>query len=350
MPEKNKPAITLVITKAGRAAIINGSQTGTQARVVVSLGVTATAFTPSENMTSLPDEVKRITTIGGNVQDRDTINLVVKDEGSDVYTVRGMGLYLDDGTLFAVYGQSEPIFQKSSLSMVHLRTDIKVIDASISAQDITFGDIILVTPQASQTEAGIARIATLDEVLAGELDGNAFVTPATLEKVLQLRGIPIGTILPVSIKRLPPGWIRGNGGLRNVADYPLYFNEVGYDYGGSGDRFGIPEIRGDALRFLDDGRGVDPNRILGSEQGDASRRIYGNALTLRYGTLLSGEVGGPFQIKDSGHGAEISNNSNLRAGHSLTFDSANQTPTAAENRMRNVAFYGIIYAYHPRSI
>lgn len=35
MPQQETPAITLVITKAGRAAIINGSQTGTQARVVV---------------------------------------------------------------------------------------------------------------------------------------------------------------------------------------------------------------------------------------------------------------------------------------------------------------------------
>lgn len=350
MPEENKPAITLVITKAGRSAIINGSQTGTQARVVVSLGVTATAFTPSENMTCLPDEVKRITTIGSNVQDRDTINLVVKDEGSDVYTVRGMGLYLDDGTLFAVYGQSEPIFQKSSLSMVHLRTDIKVIDASISAQDIAFGDIILVTPQASQTEAGIARIATLDEVLAGELDGNAFVTPATLEKVLQLRGIPIGTILPVSIKRLPPGWIRGNGGLRNVADYPLYFNEVGYDYGGSGDRFGIPEIRGDALRFLDDGRGVDTNRKLGSEQGDAQRGwnvylrdICGGSIGNARGSIMNLKRNALAFTKNTDH-PEL---------HWMDIDidpTIGGLPVAAENRMRNVAFYGIIYAYHPRSI
>lgn len=314
------------------------------------MGVTATAFTANENMTALPDVHKRITTIGGNVQDRDTINLVVTDEGSNAYTVRGMGLYLDDGTLFAVYGQDEPIFQKSSLSMVHLRTDIKVIDASISAQDITFSDIILVTPQASQTEPGIARIATLDEVLAGELDGNAFVTPATLEQVLRLRGIPIGTVLPVSVKRLPPGWIRGNGGLRNAADYPLYFNEVGYDYGGSGNQFGIPEVRGNALRFMDDGRGVDPNRVLGSEQGDAQRgwNIY-------FRDLCGGSSGNAWGsiLKQHRNQVAFTKNTSSTEFHWMDLEinpAFGGLPIAAEHRMRNVAFYGIIYAYHPRSI
>ena len=383
-------SIVLRFTKAGRKDLVNNEGNGTEKRKVVSMGVTATSFTFDEDMTTLPGEIKRITEIGGMAPDKSQISLSVSDLSADTYEMHGFGLYFEDGTLFAVYSQTDTIIEKSSSVPFIMQFDISITDAEIDASQITFGDMIFYNPaatesivgvariatgdeakagtekgnvfitpyllkkglqndvpHATQTQYGIGRIATIEEVLAGKLDGNVFITPAVFEKIIQLNTVPIGAMLPYTCYRLPPGYIRGNGGLRNKNDYPELFEYCQYTYGGSGDLFGIPEVRGDALRFLDDGRGIDAGRVLGSEQGDAIRNITGGA-----DTYIDYSRGSTWGVISTANWAKVvPQYDHVNYGsHTFNFDASRGVPTATEIRMRNVAFYGLIKAYTPRSI
>jgi len=50
--------------------------------------------------------------------------------------------------------------------------------------------------------------------------------------------------------------------------YPLLFSKIGYTFGGSGDLFRLPDLRGEFIRGWDGGRGVDVGRLVGSSQSD----------------------------------------------------------------------------------
>ena len=66
----------------------------------------------------------------------------------------------------------------------------------------------------------------------------------------------------------PSGWLKANGAAVSRAAYANLFAAIGTVYG-AGDgftTFTLPDLRGEFLRGLDDGRGVDPGRALGSQQ------------------------------------------------------------------------------------
>ncbi len=68
----------------------------------------------------------------------------------------------------------------------------------------------------------------------------------------------------------PEGYIKANGALLSRAAYAWLFGKIGETFGaGDGSTtFALPDLRGEFLRGLDDGRGVDAARVLGSAQAD----------------------------------------------------------------------------------
>lgn len=170
--------LVLTITEAGRAALVNAANTGTEAVLLASVGVSAASFTPSPAATSLPGEIKRISTIAGEAVADDTVHVTVRDESSAVYTVRSFGLYLSDGTLFAVYSQPEPIMEKSAQAMLLLALDVAFAD--IDADQITFGDTSFLNPPATTERQGVVELATLEETDAGN-DATRAVHPKGLK-------------------------------------------------------------------------------------------------------------------------------------------------------------------------
>ena len=40
----------------------------------------------------------------------------------------------------------------------------------------------------------------------------------------------------------------------------IYINVIGYQYGGSGQNFNVPDLRGEFIRGYDDNKGVDSGR------------------------------------------------------------------------------------------
>ncbi|MDR6128049.1 hypothetical protein QE452_002713 [Sphingomonas sp. SORGH_AS438] len=175
-------ALTILITNAGRAALINADKSGTRAVRVAAVGVSPTATVPAATATTLPGEIKRIATISGAQTAADTIHLTVQDESAAVYAVRSFGLYLDDGTLFAIYGQADVIVEKSAQALLLLAIDVTLQD--IAATSITFGNANFLLPAATTERQGLVELATADEGRAGT-DTTRAVTPAVAKASVQ---------------------------------------------------------------------------------------------------------------------------------------------------------------------
>jgi hypothetical protein len=167
-------ALTLTVTSAGRAALVNADNNGTAPVLIAKVGLTATAVTPHPTDTVLPGEHKRIATLSGGVVADDTIHVIVRDESSDVYTVRSVGLYLADDTLFGIYGQAEVLLEKSAKALLLLPIDVKFED--IAAATISFGDANFLNPPATTTTQGVVELATEAEAETG-VDTVRAVTP-----------------------------------------------------------------------------------------------------------------------------------------------------------------------------
>lgn len=80
---------------------------------------------------------------------------------------------------------------------------------------------------------------------------------------------PISEIGYFARTTAPPGWLKANGAAISRTAYAALFAVIGTTYGaGDGfNTFNVPELRGEFLRGLDDGRGVDAGRGLGAFQG-----------------------------------------------------------------------------------
>ncbi|WP_414605573.1 tail fiber protein [Stenotrophomonas pavanii] len=174
----------LKITDAGFAKLVNTSNTGTNAVLVTQVGLTSTAFTPLPELTTLPGEIKRLATFGGQAVGDDTVHVTIRDDTVSAYSLRGFGLYLADGTLFATYGQADPIMEKTSESMLLLATDTRF--SEIDATQIQFGNAEFIYPPATTEVRGVVELATSSEAEEGA-DSERAITPRGLRAFIDKR-------------------------------------------------------------------------------------------------------------------------------------------------------------------
>lgn len=157
--------LIFTITDAGRQAIINASNTGTEKVEIKSVGIGSSYYITSPEQTDIHNEIKRITSIGGAVISPDTIHVSAKDDSPDEYVVHTVGLYTDKNILFAVYSRRMPIINKSSATVMLISSDITF--KSLDTANITFGDVVFINPPASESVVGVSRFATAEEVEEG---------------------------------------------------------------------------------------------------------------------------------------------------------------------------------------
>ena len=147
----------------------------------------------------------------------------------------------------------------------------------------------------------------------------------------------------------PSGWLKANGAAVSRTTYAALFAAIGTTFGAGDGRttFNLPDLRGEFLRGLDDGRNIDIGRRLGTAQGDAIRNITGKLDGSAMGSgnqvlegkmIASGAIGTTYQQRQwsgdhSGWGEQ---------SVSFDFDASRVVPTASENRPRNVALLACI--------
>ncbi|WP_110717302.1 gp53-like domain-containing protein [Salinicola acroporae] len=171
-------AIVFTITDAGRAALVDPDNNGTNAVVIAEVGLGSGRYAPTKDQTELQSPIKRVDTIAGQAVSDDTLHVTVQDETSDAYQVGEIGLFTDAGVLFAVYSQSDWIIEKAAPATLLLATDLVV--ESLDVSSITFGDAAFLNPPATTTVKGVLELATQEEVDAGT-DRLRAVVPRTLK-------------------------------------------------------------------------------------------------------------------------------------------------------------------------
>lgn len=236
---------------------------------------------------------------------------------------------------------------------------------ALAAGDITSGQVVLVeydgtrfqmigaTSAASDTVAGIIELATNAEAQTGTDTARA-VTPAALNAAMNGPNWATGMICAFARSTAPAGWIKANGGTignassgattRANADTSTLFSLLWSEFDNTAlpiqdssgaastrgasaaadfaanKRLPIHDARGEFIRGLDDSRGIDSGRSLGSSQSDEIKS-HSHFLKVR---LSSG-----------------SSNSEVPSDSSGTYSESSQETVAfggAETRPRNLAF------------
>ncbi|WP_409312723.1 phage tail protein [Pseudomonas putida] len=130
-----------------------------------------------------------------------------------------------------------------------------------------------------------ARATTKDDVDLGNLpnaksdDPNSdssdilATTKALRAAIAQLESNQVGEVVFFDLEAPPPGCLRANGASVSRTVYARLFAKIGTRHGvGDGvSTFNLPDARGLFIRALDDGRNLDPGRVLGSTQADEIR-------------------------------------------------------------------------------
>jgi phage-related tail fiber protein len=96
------------------------------------------------------------------------------------------------------------------------------------------------------------------------LDG----TKNQINNAIRANGIfPTGGIIFCAYNSIPKGYLKANGASVSTETYVALFTAIGYNYGGSGTSFNVPDLRGEFVRSFDDGRGsYDSGRSISSFQ------------------------------------------------------------------------------------
>ena len=190
------------------------------------------------------------------------------------------------------------------------------------------------------------RIAEFEALIQSKIDE---VNNAARDRFIKESG-QLGEIRYFTSKDYTYGFLYANGYAFVPELYPEYYqfwlsnfadpkkkNYLGYD------RFGypkLPDLRGTALRAVDDGAGRCGADMVLEYQGDAIRNITGN-----FGRVLSYDLGdtAPFYRHSHSQGEYWCASVAYQGYYStLGFDASRVVPTADDNRVKSYAVYPFI--------
>ena len=259
----------VVITSAGLAALVSAEHNGTLPVKITKFGLGTGNYTPSADQTALQNQFKEITALSGGDVGDNKIHVTMSDPSSDAYTANEVGVYLEDGTLFAVSSQpTGAILQKASGSEGLISFDL-VVSGGTSAITVE-GDTNFFNPPATTQMAGVVKLASLEEIKTGTNSDKAvtpsgvfnfvktYVTEAieALKTLLRkeiaaaaLAAVPIGTVIFYLGTEIPEGYLLTNGASVAKADFKDLYDVVGNKFGNVDDNhFNLPDTH---HRFLE---------------------------------------------------------------------------------------------------
>ena len=181
-------------------------------------------------------------------------------------------------------------------------------------------------------------------------------------------GVPSGSVFCMAVATVPSGYLECNGAAVSRTTYAALFaiNGTNYGTGNGSSTFNLPDLRGEFVRGLDNGRGADSGRSIASSQG-ASNASHNHSISLSGTTSTksltgsvqrisetfnnSGSTTGVFS-KQTGFGANFTPGApdvndtgafSIDASHNHTFSASGTSGSqGSEARPRNVAMMYII--------
>ena len=195
-----------------------------------------------------------------------------------------------------------------------------------------------------------AALDTLEE-LARALAGDANLKATLLAEIGKkanatdfnaLHDLFVGIPIPYPLSTVPTGCLAMNGQRFDTRRYPKLAQK--YPSGQ------LPDMRGEFIRGLDNGRGVDAGRGLLSVQGDAIRNITGKfkITDIFANDFLTGAFKDTTAPSNSrNEKLHITTEPPLNEyphAESIGFDASQVVPTANENRPRNIAYHYVCLA------
>lgn len=114
---------------------------------------------------------------------------------------------------------------------------------------------------------------------------------------------PAGIVKYFANSSAPSGYLKANGAAVSRSVYVDLFIAIGTLYGaGDGSTtFNVPDLRGEFSRSLDDGRGVDSGRGIGTWQAD-DNKSHTHTLTMADGNGWQYPYRGVGGVVQSGYG------------------------------------------------
>lgn len=143
--------------------------------------------------------------------------------------------------------------------------------------------------------------------------------------------IVAGTIAYLGMNTAPSGWLKANGAAISRTTYAGLFAAIGTTYGaGDGSTtFNVPDLRGEFVRSLDDGRGVDSGRGIGTYQSSQNLSHYHN-------------VPGYFVSRWLTYDGDVDGSAHATGYDKVTVDGGTYSDGGSEARPRNLALLACI--------
>jgi len=246
---------------------------------------------------------------------------------------------------------------------------------------LTLGEDPQALKNLSNVDPEVGRLALGINAATTPFDPGPAGLPAWVDQVQKAieqaltRGLAVGNIGYFARTIPPPGWLKANGAAIAIASYSeladvMYVGDAdnatadwGYrctDPGDpdatrdiAGEYIVLPDMRGEGIRGLDDGRGVDPGRKYGTNQLDQMQRVIGTFGTRAYAAgdnnFLFNTSGVFSAIRVGTNVGDAAAGSQTRSPHLVTLDTANSPgvrasdTTDGETRMRNAGFLACIF-------
>ncbi|MGL4755187.1 MAG: phage tail protein [Aeromonadaceae bacterium] len=136
MDKSSSAALIPVITKAGLAAVFNAEATGVAAEIT-HIGLGDNGRKPSNSETKLVNERLRVKVAAGERLSDTQIHITAVADSGPAFWVKEIGFYLSDGTLFAVWSDTNPLAYKSEGNKVPLMLAFDLVLDVIPANTIT---------------------------------------------------------------------------------------------------------------------------------------------------------------------------------------------------------------------
>jgi microcystin-dependent protein len=108
--------------------------------------------------------------------------------------------------------------------------------------------------------------------IGGELTAKSFYANTGNFYLDNYMLIPYGTIIQSAAVTVPQGWLLCDGASILKTIYLNLYNAIGYTYGGSGNNFNVPDIRGRVAIGTGTGAGLTA-RTLGNKSGEETHQL-----------------------------------------------------------------------------